>query len=1031
MSQFSIPKYLLDEIRDGKVILFLGSGFSFGAKHPEGKTAPIGQGLADLMAEKFLGDTFKGHSLMHVSQISISESDIFNVQKYVYDLFAPFEPATYHQMLSTFKWKSIYTTNYDFVVEKSYENKEALQDLSPVYRNTKDFNIFKTPNTLPYYKLHGCLSSINDENTPLILTPEQYITHRNKREMLFEKFFSEAWNHTILFVGFSFSDNDIMSILHELDTKVGGRSRSFFVGPNVKEAEVRFWDQKKISPIVTTFEMFINELDRQIPNHVRKLANFKPSVSLPIHSKFTSDFSNLQPSIDFQNFIDKDVDYIHAALGSEPQSAKEFYKGYFENWDPIIRNLDVSRELTEAVLTEVIVQDFYNDQDKDQWLFVIKGYAGSGKSVLLKRLAWEAAVEYERFCLFYTRYSKIRPENIIELYRYARQRIYLFIDNAMSNEDEIIQLYNSAKKENIPLSIFTTERVNIWNNENNILKYIVKREYPLEYLSKKEILGLLGLLERHNSLGYLESKTQEQQIESLSYKPGYELLVTLYEATQGKPYKDIIVDEYHGINGDKAKSLYLTVSLLHRLSAPARAGLIARVHGISIENFKNELHAPLEYIVFDRYDYRIQDYVYQTRHPYIAELLVENVLSSQKDRFDEYVRILRLLDVGFQNDRIAFSAMINAKKLMSDFTDHELIRKIYEVALINNSGNPKLLQQYAIFALETGEFGIAEKRIKEADEIARSKDPQIRHTFAEFAYKRAENSRLIGDKIQHLQRAIKICDELIRGSHKSPHPHHTILKSNLYLIELALDEGDPPTIERTIKEFEKRLVEAKQKYPYQEFILTVEAKFKQTFDKKPEALQLLLKAHELNPGSPFIVSRLVAMLYEANMPEKVGTIIEKSLKFLAGDKELNLIYAQFLIKTKPSEFSLINHHLGKAYTENDNRHYALYLHAKTLYISGAVEQSLIKFKKLWQLSIDPEIKQRVYDFVEHDGQKVIYEGVIKDFFYSHGWLIRNHTSDEIFFHTNSTNSIRIRDHVSFNLGFNYGGPIAVNVKVLR
>ena len=194
MNEQIFSKYLIDQIAEGNAVLFLGSGFSFGAIHPEGHKMPIGQGLSDLIAEKFLGSDARGQSLMHVSQIAISEAGIFEVQQFVYDIFSKFQPADFHKLIPTFKWKSIYTTNYDFIIERAYEERERLQNLSTVIRNTKDFMIFKEENSLPYYKLHGCLSYINDEELPLILTPDQYITHQKNRDRLFYKFFEEAWN---------------------------------------------------------------------------------------------------------------------------------------------------------------------------------------------------------------------------------------------------------------------------------------------------------------------------------------------------------------------------------------------------------------------------------------------------------------------------------------------------------------------------------------------------------------------------------------------------------------------------------------------------------------------------------------------------------------------------------------------------------------------------------------------------------------------------------------------------------------------
>ncbi|MGD0153565.1 MAG: hypothetical protein ABSC17_07375 [Thermacetogeniaceae bacterium] len=51
----NIPRYLIDEIRTGRVVLVLGAGASKGAINNQGKEAPNGQELAKLLSNKFLG----------------------------------------------------------------------------------------------------------------------------------------------------------------------------------------------------------------------------------------------------------------------------------------------------------------------------------------------------------------------------------------------------------------------------------------------------------------------------------------------------------------------------------------------------------------------------------------------------------------------------------------------------------------------------------------------------------------------------------------------------------------------------------------------------------------------------------------------------------------------------------------------------------------------------------------------------------------------------------------------------------------
>ena len=137
---------------------------------------------------------------------------------------------------------------------------------------------------------------------------------------------------------------------------------------------------------------------------------------------------------------------------------------------------------------------------------------------------------------------------------------------------------------------------------------------------------MLTKLGTFDSLGYLKSLPHEKQVEQLSKRAGRELLVALHEATLGKPFSEIILDEYNSIPSLQARSLYITVSMLHRLGVGVRAGLISRVHGISFSAFKEKLFEPLEYIVFAKKHDPISDYLYQTRHPHIADMVFEEVL---------------------------------------------------------------------------------------------------------------------------------------------------------------------------------------------------------------------------------------------------------------------------------------------------------------------------------------------------------------------------------------------------------------------
>jgi Tfp pilus assembly protein PilF len=817
-----------------------------------------------------------------------------------------------------------------------------------------------------------------------------------------------------------------------LEQEKEGKPRYYMVGPYIKNAEEAFWEGRKVSSIKLSFKEFLETIDKSISKQNRVLSKAIPITEFPIHSQFVVNINDVRPSASLQSFMQNDIDYVHSALTSPNSSPKEFYKGYFNNWDPIIRSLDVQRRATDSILSEIFLEDIYSGDDKGPLFILIQGYAGSGKSVVLKRLAWDAAVEFQKFCIFYRPNTSIRYENISELYNFVKRRIFIFVDNALSKDEEVKKLLDRSVKDKLPITLVASERTNVWNQENNTLKNYLDYSYKIEYLNDKEIDELLDLLTKHNSLNFLEGKPREEQKLLLGPKAGRVLLVALYEATHGKPFRDIVKDEYDRIQPDAAKSLYLTVSLLHMLGSAARAGLISRVHGISFHRFTEEFFKPLEFIVFDKKDYKINDYVYLTRHPYIAQMVFETVLTDEQSRFDEFMRILAYLDIDFDNDRSAFIYLTNAKRLLEHFPNRILIYNIYKKALEISPNNPKLLQQMAIMEIETKNVLKAEQHIYEANELMKGADPIILHTFAEIEFRKAESSKNALEKNGFLDKAMRLCDKLLKDFGPSPFPFHTILKSLNAKLELALISSDSPTIERIIKDIERRLRDAKQAFALHEFILEVEASFNQIVNNTPEALTLLIKAHEVNRSSPFIATRL-SNIYESNGDiDKALSVLNETLNNIPGDKDINYNYAMLLMKKNPENYKDLLYYLKKSFTEGDNRYQAQFWYARTLFLSNQIDESKSLFKRLSQLNIDPQIKNTPVGIIETGGKATLFSGRIRMLELSYGFLKRDLYGDDIFISKHESydnwHKLKFNDPVTFNVGFNYKGAVGVNVQ---
>lgn len=1038
-----IPKALAEQIKDGNVVLFLGSGALRGAIHRDGKEAPTGPQLGKIIVEKFLDDNCSSLSLSIIAELAISDTGLLPVQQYIADFFNGFEPSEHHKKIPNYRWKSIVTTNYDLVIEKSYSQcKSPKQTLVKFIRDERINNKIQTVNDLPFIKLHGCISTINDAELPLILTIDQYVTHKKNRTRLFNRVNDLAKQHTFVFVGHSLEDSDIREILLNLGNDLSARMRSYIVAPDVNPAMERLWGTKKITTLNCKFSEFIEKLDEiidvdSIPdgNSINVLNNDNPILQRLFSSPN-------KPSEILINFISNDVIYPHSSLLNDTITPKDFYKGNSDNLGSIVNDLDVRRGIEEGILTEV----FLDAEDGSQKLYSILGHAGSGKTVFLKRMAWEALNKLGKNCYILKKDILLNIDAIIELFSFLKERIYLVVDNANNNEVEINNLIERSKKENIPITIITAERKNIWNVECNRVKNHLNHAYFLNYLSTKEIEDLIDLLEIHDCLGYLEGKPRDTQIKEFEDRAGRELLVALYEATQGKSFQEIVYDEYQSIPDEKAKALYLTVCLLHSLGSYTRAGLLSRVHDVGFTEFKEKFFKPLEFLIFDKRDYYINDFVYESRHQLIAEFVVESVLFNEQMRYDEYVMLLNNLDIDYDSDKNVFLYLTNAKKLLKFFRDPSKIREIYKIAKEQSYKDDKLLQQEAIFEMESngGSIETAEKLLLEADELTNHRDNLIRHSLSELLFIKATSANTLIEKKKLLNDVDKICKGLIQKRNFSAHPFHTSIKAKLYLLNVYIENSEDYAFEKLVKETESLIAFAIQQFPDEPHIIEAESNFNEIINNHPKAISLLEKAYEINKNSPYLSLRL-ASIYEFNgLLEKAIKTIKDTLSTSPGDRDLNFKLALLLAKQdEKSEIQNIKHYLKRSFSPKDNRYHAQFWYGRILYLNNEIPESQAFFSELSKVNISHKIKSTIRGVIKDSDSFVSFKGEILNLNTNYGFIKRDGLGDTIyFFMLNSyasdfedesnksidISNLRRSERVTFNIGFNYRGPIALNIK---
>jgi len=534
----------------------------------------------------------------------------------------------------------------------------------------------------------------------------------------------------------------------------------------------------------------------------------------------------------------------------------------------------------------------------------------------------------------------------------------------------------------------------------------------------------------------LKNKTKEERKKELAEKTGRVLLVALYEATGGKPFEEIIFDEYESLRTDELRAIYLTVAVFHRLNTKVRAGLISRIHGISFNDFQKELFKPLEFIVFAEKDYSINDYVYSTRHPYIAQLIFEIVLKDQQERYDEYIRILNNVDIDYTSDWSAFLDIINARNLNEIFSDPIRINNIYDLAMDINPDDPKLIQQRGIFQMvsKSGNLYLSEKLLKEAKELD-PEDVKIIHSLAELALRRGEESQIKIEKYQYLETSRSLCHDIIKKDKTHSFSYHTLLKIDLLNFKEAIKDGSNERMEKHIKGFERTMNEAKQLFPTETFILEIEARFNELLNDKPIAIEILKNAFEINKATPFIAIRYAKILSNNEKLTEAIEALRSTLELNPSEKNVNYLLAKLLEKEDPENFEEISHYYRRAFTKGDTRYDAQFWYARSLYLKGDREEAFEFFEKLGNSRISPKIKRDVNGIIRDKfGEIRIYKGSIETMESQFAFVKLDKIGEHIFMYRDPKIrdwiDFRINSRLEFNMAFNYKGPIIINPKLI-
>ena len=694
-----LPRDLLFAIVEGRCVLFLGAGASRGANDRKGNEAPDADGLAKILVDDFLGEDYQNLDLRSAYDLSCSVRDVRAVQRRVFEVLDPIRPAAFHLLVPKFPWAGLATTNYDLVIERAYKDA-GVETLVPFVKDGDHATDRLTAGSQLYVKLHGCITRHQEIHPPLVASTEQLIGYRAGRNGQFETFLEWAKTKTVVFCGYSFLDPNLRALFDEVIRDGDNRPRHYIVNKGARDAEIGYWADRRVTAFDATFQGFLESVDEHATSNALALGALVASE--PVTTSFTKFITarGARESAALRTYLSSLIEHVSDDLQPTPQEPKRFYSGFDLGWYPYAAGLDVVQQVAKDLKQSIVAGEGFIPSHP---ISILKGHAGSGKTVALRRVCYDAATKLGRLCFFVGRQHSIQIERFEELLSLTDVPILLFVDDVAQHRRQVQELARLVARQGAKLRIIAAEDLHVWNVACDELEVLVSSGHETRYLGELSIKLLLDKLEEHGCLGYLAPLSQEQRLHELKHVHGRQLLVALLEATHGTPLVKVIEREYWSIEPPEARLIYLDICSLHRFGPPVRAGLISRIHDISFDQFADRFLKPLEQIVALRRDPKSGDYVYEARHAFIATTLYEAVLKDQDERFENLVRIVKKLNPAFSYDQEVMNRLVRAEGLRQALSDHAKVRQVYDEAEASFGDTAVIHHQRGIFEMHVAE----------------------------------------------------------------------------------------------------------------------------------------------------------------------------------------------------------------------------------------------------------------------------------------------------------------------------------------
>ena len=436
----------------------------------------------------------------------------------------------------------------------------------------------------------------------------------------------------------------------------------------------------------------------------------------------------------------------------------------------------------------------------------------------------------------------------------------------------------------------------------------------------------------------------------------------------------------------------------------------------------------------------------------IADLVCRQALKNPDDRANQIIRLVRLMNVDYQSDQVAFENLIRGRDLADLFDDRVFVDRIFQAAEEAAASTSHIAHQRAVFELQhpSGSVSLALDALRVAEEhvdTSRSR-ASIRHTRATALRKLANGLGSLAQRDRVRGEAKELLGRLIRRRRPSPHPFSTLtllllddLKERLALLEQASPDN-VELLERQIgslvRETERVIRHGLQQFPGHSYLLSTESDLARLLDDAPRAIHALTTALDTNPGDGFISIRLSRLYRRGGMTDESKAVLARCLDNNPTHREAHVELARLL--SDENEYSNqreILNHLRRGFTPGDTNYDAQFWYARHEFLYGDAALARSTFSELKKANLAFGTKQEVRGRVKDEqGRPKRYRGHVRHKREGYCFVSSPDLHDDVFLHSGSFQertweTVTGISQLEFELAFSFRGPVGVNASVVH